>query len=73
MNRESITTAVILGFLLGPVVAALVALTDTGVPGFYAFGLIGGLAIVIFMGWSDVRARFSGRHSSHSASSSRPS
>jgi hypothetical protein len=60
MNRESMTTAAALGFLVGLVVAALVALTGTGVPGLYAFGIPSGLAGVIFMGWSDVRERFSG-------------
>jgi len=69
MNRESTTTVVILGLLVGLVDAALVALTGAGVPGLYAFGVAGGLAVVVFIGWPDVRARFSGRqrHSTGSA------
>jgi predicted oxidoreductase len=72
MNRESITTAMILGVLVGLVDAAVVAITGTGVAGLYAFGLVGGLAVVVFMGWSDVRARFSGRRSSRTAPSRSP-
>jgi hypothetical protein len=72
MNRESITTALILGVLVGLVDAAVVAVTGTGVPGLYAFGLVGGLVVVVFMGWSDVRARFSGRRSLRATPSSNP-
>jgi hypothetical protein len=65
MNRESITTAMMLGVLVGLADAAIVAITGTGVAGLYVFRLVGGLAAVVFMGWSDVRERFSGRRSSH--------
>jgi hypothetical protein len=73
MNRESITTAMILGVLVGIVDAAAVALTSTGVAGLYAFGIAGGLAVVVFMGWSDVRARFSGRRSPRATTGRSPS
>jgi hypothetical protein len=69
MNRESTTTLIVLSILGGFLAFALTAATNTGMVGVYVFGVAATLSIVIFMGWSDVRARFSGRRSSRSTPS----
>lgn len=67
MNRESTTTLITLSILGGFLAFALTAATNTGMVGVYVFGVAATLAVVVFMGWSDVRERFSGRRSSRSA------
>jgi hypothetical protein len=69
MSRESTATLIALSVLGGFLAFALTAATNTGMAGIYGFGVAATLAIVVFMGWSDVRARFSGRQSSRAADS----
>jgi len=73
MRRESTAMLVTLSILGGFIAITLTALTSIGAVGIYVFGLPTCIAIVVFMGWSDVRERFSRKRPTRQAQKLRSS